>query len=93
MLGKPSLNKHKGTASIKVGLPGPGKATLSGKDVKPASVKTGVAASHRLAIEPKGKLRKKLKKKGKAQVTITVAFKPEAGTKTKASRKVTLKQS
>jgi hypothetical protein len=77
-------NKRKGTAQLILQVPGPGTLSLSGKGVKAktadAGAKTSVAAAGtvKLAIKPKGKVRKKLLTRGKARVAANVTFAPSA---------------
>jgi len=78
-MGKLKLNTAKGTATLSVGVPGPGKLTLSGKQVKKASKAIAAAGKAKLAIVPKGSAKEKLGKTGTAKVKIKVAFTPTGG--------------
>jgi len=85
-VGKPKLNKKKGTAKLPVTVPGPGGLTLSGKGVgtqrlarASASRAVTAAGTVSLAVKPKGKTKKKLNKTGKAKVKVTVTFTPTGG--------------
>lgn len=83
-LGKVKLNKHKGTATLAVTVPGPGTLSLTGKNVKPqrstreatASQAVTAAGTVKLRIKPKGKAKKKLNKSGKAKVKVSVTYTP-----------------
>jgi hypothetical protein len=96
-------NKKKGTATINAKVPGPGQVTLNetagSQDVNAtaAAVKTQgltitAASSFKLAVKPKGKTAKKLKKKGKAKVKVFVTFVPAgvAGVPNSQPVKITL---
>jgi hypothetical protein len=101
-VGKTSLNKTKGTATIAVTVPGPGDLTLAGKDV--AAQKTPARATPRparkpvsagttkLTVKAKGKARKKLKSKGKVKVKVTITFTPAGGTASAQDQSVKLKK-
>ena len=82
--GKVKDNRKKGTATVAVSVPGPGALTLAGKGVKPdlraggatASVAVGAAGTVQLPVKPQHMLRKKLRKKGKIKVKVSVTYKP-----------------
>jgi hypothetical protein len=82
--GKISRNKRKGTAQLPVEVPDPGTLTLSGKGVKArtaggrAETSVASAGTVKLTIKPKGKLKKKLRTRHKARVTVKVRFAPSA---------------
>jgi hypothetical protein len=83
-LGKTTRNKHKGTATVLVNVPGPGNLALTGKGVKAqrpgrdASASKVVAAAGpvKLRIKPKGKAKHKLNETGKVKVKINITFTP-----------------
>ncbi|MBK5233352.1 MAG: CehA/McbA family metallohydrolase [Thermoleophilia bacterium] len=86
------LNKKKGTARIKVKFPSIGRATLTGRGVKKASVKIKKKNSIvGLNVKPKAKLLKKLKKKGSAKVKVKVKFTPTGGKALTKSKTIKLK--
>ncbi len=98
-LGKPKLNKKKGTATLTADVPNPGTLSASGKGVKAASAggavisKTvGVPGKVKLQIKPKGKTKKKLKKNGKAKVKLKVTYTPTSGEAASQTRKLKLKR-
>ena len=101
-LGKPTVNKKKGTASIDVTVPGAGELTLSGNGLVPqravrpsrlANAKPVVGPSTvTLSVKAKGKAKKKLKKKGKATVEATITFTPTGGTASSQTETVKLKK-
>lgn len=78
-VGKLKLNKKKGTAKLPVTVEGPGRVTLRGKGVKGAGVSAESARTVQLPVKAVGKFLKKLKKKGKLKVSLSVTFTPEGG--------------
>jgi len=99
-LGKPKLNKKKGTAIEPVTVPGPGVLALSGKNVIPQRPANTSAASRtvtaagivNLPIKPKGKLKKKLKRTGKAKVSLTITYTPTGGSANAQATAIKLKK-
>ena len=77
--------KKKGTATINAKVPGPGQVAIANSGpvteagaakVKQIGLTLTAASSFKLAVKPKGKTSKKLKKKGKAGVKVFVTFTP-----------------
>ena len=91
-LGKPSLNKKKGTAKLPVTVGDAGKITLMGKGVKSASKSTAGPGTVTLTVKPKGKTRSKLLSTGKATVKVNVTFTPNGGAAKSVSKKIKLKK-
>jgi len=89
---KPKANKKKGTAQLPVRVPGPGKVSLSGKNVAGDSAKPKAAGTVTLEVKPKGKLKKKLKKNGKGTAKVSVSFAPTGGDAATQKVAVDLKQ-
>lgn len=93
LIAKPKLNKKKGTAKVKLTLPGAGKAELLGnKNVKASKKLLAGAGSANLAVKAKGKAAKALKTKGKVKLTLKFRFTPTGGEARTVSKKVTLKR-
>jgi hypothetical protein len=92
--GAVTRNKKKGTATLTVNVPNPGRLEYSGTGVniaETAAVKTVTAPGPvRFLIRATGKKRKKLNKKGKVKVAPTFTFTPNAGTAATSSTKVKL---
>jgi hypothetical protein len=99
--GKVKDNRKKGTARLAVSVPGPGTLTLTGKGIKPdlraggatASIAVAAAGTVQLPVNPKHKLRKKLRKRGKVKVKVSVTYTPRgeiAGDPNTLSRHVKL---
>lgn len=78
-LGKLKKNKGKGTAQLSVKVGSAGKLVLSGKSLAKGKKTAKGAGTYKLAVKPKGKLKRKLAKKGKAKAKLTVKFKPTGG--------------
>jgi hypothetical protein len=78
-LGKATLDRKKGTATLAITATGAGTFALTGKLVKSSSASLEAAGGVELAIKAKGKAKKALKKKGKAKVSYTIAFTPASG--------------
>lgn len=93
-VGKTTLNKKKGTATVTLEVPGSGTATLSGKKVAKKKAKRSAASPGKikLLVKAKGKANKTLAKKGKVKIKATVGFAPLAGSATSQTVKVTLKK-
>ena len=97
-LGKPKLNKKKGTTTLTVNVPNPGELTGSGNGAKVASAgraviskSVGAGPAH-LLIKAVGKKKKKLKKKGKVKLNVFVTYTPTGGDPNTQSVKVKLKK-
>jgi hypothetical protein len=91
-LGKVTLNKKKGTATVTVTPVAAGKFVLSGKGVKKS---TGTGKANRpttLKVIATGKTKKSLAKSGKATVKVKIVFTPTGGKATTQTKKLTLKE-
>jgi hypothetical protein len=78
-LGKPKLDRRRGTATLAVTVPGAGTVRLSGKAVKSARRRARKAGGVTLPVRPKGKARRRLLRAGRAAVEVKIAFVPAAG--------------
>jgi hypothetical protein len=86
-LGKLKRNRRKGTAVLRVHVPGPGTVTLRGKSVRRqrpmqpavASKEANSAGTVKLRVKPKGKARRKLKRTGRVKVKVRVTYTPAGG--------------
>ncbi len=88
--GKVKRNKRKGTAKLTVELPGRGELTLDGKRLKDAEKQPTAAGDVRLLVKPKGKLARKLRKRGAAKAKAKVTYEPTGGVENTKSKKVKL---
>jgi len=86
---KAKVNKKKGTAVLPVQVPGPGLLKLKGDSLASDSANPTEASTVNLDVKPAGKLKKKLKKKGKLTVKPSITFTPTGGDA--ATEKVTVK--
>jgi hypothetical protein len=96
-LGKPTLNKKRGTATLTVNVPNPGELTGSGNggEVASAGAATSMAVptgSATLLIKAKGKKKRKLNETGKVKLNIAVTYTPTGGDPSTQSVKVKLKK-
>ncbi len=101
-LGKVKLHKDKGTATIPVTVPGPGKVTLTGKGVvkqRPASGARGAlaravgkAGKVKLLVKAKGKRKRTLNRNGKVKVKVKVTVTPTGGTRGSQTKRIKLKK-
>ncbi|HEX3240407.1 MAG TPA: NHL repeat-containing protein [Solirubrobacterales bacterium] len=90
--GKLKLNKQKGTATLVVKLPAPGKLTLKGNGLVRATKNAQKAGDVKLTIKPKGKVKKKLNELGKAVAKARLTFTPTGGTAATKQKSLTLKK-
>jgi len=91
-LGKLQRKKKKGTAvqTVKVPLPDLGSLTLSGKGLKTQTRAVQDNGIVKLKVIAKGKLRKALKRKGKAKVKETVTYNATAQSPNSIAKKIKL---
>src|SRR6185295_1386783 len=79
-LGKPILNKRRGTAKLPVTIPVAGTLSLRGHGVKPIGAKV---VSHggtvRLIVNPRKKLASALARNSRARVKVTVSYVRRSG--------------
>ncbi|HTU14971.1 MAG TPA: hypothetical protein VMF31_07220 [Solirubrobacterales bacterium] len=71
-VGKPTINKRKGTARLPVTVNQKAKVKATGSGVKPKSMGLGTAGTIKLPVAAKGKALKSLRKKGKATLRVKV---------------------
>lgn len=91
-LGKLKLNRKKGTATLAVTVPGPGKLVLSGKGLKKVTKAAKKAGLVSLLVKAVGKAQKSLAKVGKAKLKAKVTFTPTGGTAASKTKSLTLKK-
>ena len=73
-------NKRKGTATLTVVVPGPGRLELARtKKVKPQDERAGGAGEVQLAIKPGRKSKRRLRRQGKAKLLAAVTYTPDGG--------------
>jgi len=96
MLGKPALNKKKGTAKLPVTVPGAGTLTIadvkkSKKRIKAKTLTATAAGTLKLPVKPTKSARKTLENKGKLKLKVAVTFTPTGGLAATVTKKLTLK--
>lgn len=95
-LGKPILNKKKGTAKLPVTVPGTGTLKIADvkktkKRIKAKTVAATAAGTLNLPVKPTKSARKTLATKGKLKLKVAVTFTPTGGLAATVTRKLTLK--
>ncbi|TMM11221.1 MAG: hypothetical protein E6G00_05370 [Actinobacteria bacterium] len=88
--GKVTLHRHKRTATLAVKVPGRGTLVAFAKGIKRTQKTVAARGSVKLPVIPKGKLAKRLKKNGKASVTVKVTYTPTDGNPRTEHKKITL---
>lgn len=96
VLGKPALNKKKGTAKLPVTVPGPGTLTIADvkktkKRIKAKTLTATAAGTLKLPVKPTKSARGTLEEKGKLKLKVAVTFTPTGGFAATVKRKLTLK--
>ncbi len=79
-IGVAKLDRKRGVARLPVEVSGGGLVSATGSKVKAASGTTASEGTVILLLEPSGKTKRKLRKRGSADVTVTITFVPEGGT-------------
>jgi hypothetical protein len=78
--GAMTRNKKKGRGTAIVHAAGPGSFALSGRGLKAQQAPLGnTVGDVILQVIPKGKVKKKLRQRGKARVTVSVTYTPDGG--------------
>jgi subtilisin-like proprotein convertase family protein len=77
--GKLRRNEEKGTGSLLVKLPGPGKVVLTGKKAKRAKKTAKKAGNLALPVKPRGGALAALEDEGVAKFSVKVTFTPTGG--------------
>jgi hypothetical protein len=89
-LGRPKLDKRRGTAKLSVTVQAPGHLELAGKSLRPASADAGSAGEVTLTIKATGSKKQKLADAGKVKVNASVTFTPTGGDPNTQSERVRL---
>ena len=90
-LSKPRLHRRKGTATLVAVLPGPGKLVLAGNRVHGQRKAPRAGGKVKVAVEPKRKIRRRLKRSGTTRAEPKVIYTPTGGNPRKKSRRVVLR--
>jgi len=78
-VGKPSLNRKRGTALLPVAVPDAGILTVKGRGVRSAQRRPQGARTLRIPIKARGKARKRLVRIGAARVLAQLEYMPVPG--------------
>jgi hypothetical protein len=78
-IGKPKLNKTKGTAKVSVTLPGPGKLMVTGKGVAKKRYSPTAAGIVKVLVKAKGKKADTLNATGKVRLKVKFTYTPTGG--------------
>ena len=78
-IGAVTRNKRRGTAKLSVEVSAAGALALSGKGVRPATGQASGPTTLALPVRPSGGALRKLRRTGRARVTVTVSLDPAAG--------------
>jgi hypothetical protein len=87
---KVKRNENRGTATLPVDLPGPGRLVLAGEGIKRVSEEAAEAGTTKLRVKPKGKAKRRLSRRGKTTVEANVKFKPDGGSASTKTKRVKL---
>jgi hypothetical protein len=87
-LGRPHLDRRRGTALLPVILGGPGRLMVTGKGIK-ASGGLRAAGRNVLLVKPRGSARRQLRLEGALKVRLRVVFRPKSGSP--SSRRLNLR--
>lgn len=90
--GKVKLNRKKGTARLRVRVPGAGVLTLRRGKTVGRTVRPSQEGRVNLVIKARGKAKRRLKRKGRLKTRLVVSYTPAGGSTLTKSKKVTLKQ-
>ena len=90
-LGRPILDRRRGTAMLPVTVPGPGVVTLLG--ARRSSLRFAEAGSAKLRVRPAPAQRRKLIERGTARLRLRVRFAPDGGAPSTEAKTVRLKKS
>jgi ABC-type phosphate transport system substrate-binding protein len=106
-LPKKSISSKTGQATVSVKIPGPGKVELVGTANVPSAnssrvhkkkitvgkvvLTAGKAGTYNLTLKPSAAAKKRLREKGKLQVSLKVTYTPTGGTAKTSNSSVTLK--
>jgi hypothetical protein len=92
-------NIHRGTAVLKVKVPGPGGLKLAGRDVvhqsrldRPAARTVVGAGTYKLLIAPRGRAKAKLNRRGRVRVFAAVVYTSPGASPSSRTRKIVLRK-
>jgi hypothetical protein len=88
--GRVIKHQKRGTATLIVEVPGPGKLVLHGTNLRRATKNPAAASKTRLPVRSKGTARRKLRKTGHARVRAKVTFTPTGGLPNTQTKRIML---
>jgi hypothetical protein len=88
-LGKPKRNERRGTATLPAQVPGPGVVELSGGSVARVE-KTVEGGEVKLKVKPRGKLKRRIARRGQGTAVVTATFTPDGGDPAQKTKRVRL---
>ncbi|HEY7255467.1 MAG TPA: hypothetical protein VH476_02190 [Solirubrobacterales bacterium] len=86
------LNAGKGTATLKVKVPGAGRLTITGKGVAKVKKKANKAKTLKVKIKTTGGTSDQLGNAGSVKVKVKATFKPSSGISVSKTKSIVLKQ-
>ena len=89
--GAAQLNTGKGTATLKVTVPGAGKLTIAGKGVAKVKKKAKKKKTLKVKIAPTGSAGAQLDSSGSVKVKVKATFKPTSGISVSKTKSIVLK--
>ena len=89
-IGRLKLNRKTGTAALSVIVPGPGRLDLSGRGVRKERIRPKRAGKVRILIRARGSAHKRLIKRGRVRLALSLAFTPSGGDTAIQHKRVTL---
>jgi hypothetical protein len=89
-IGRLSLNRRKGTGTLSVTVPEPGRLVLTGPGVKRVSVSFATPGTVKLPVRAVGKGSRRLAEDGSLRALLRVAYSPVGGSTNVHHRRVTL---
>ena len=91
-LGKPRLNKKKGTAKLPITVPSPGTLVITGNGVLWQIQRPTAPGTVEMVVMSKGQKKKQLSATGNVKVKATITFRPTGGTANSTSKTMVLKK-
>jgi hypothetical protein len=88
---RPTLNRARGTARLKVAIPGAGRLIASGAKIATQRLDATAAQVLTVLVKPKGKAWTELREAGRLAVSVRLRFTPVGGEPSVKTRALTLK--
>ncbi len=88
------LNRRRGTAKLRVLVPYASRLTLNGRGIERSRTgHRGLEGNEQLKIKPRGRLKRKLRRRGHARARVTVTMRPTDGNAVqRRSKRITLRK-